>query len=51
MSRDFDQVRHDLEQVLVRLLNAQDPELRQKLLRRMRRLLDEADHLHAHEES
>jgi hypothetical protein len=42
--RDFDQVRSDLEQVVFRLKNASDePKLRQKLLKQLRLLIEEAD--------
>jgi hypothetical protein len=44
MLRGFDQVRSDLEEVVFRLKNApHDPKFRQKLLKQLRLLLEEAD--------
>jgi hypothetical protein len=41
--RDFLEVEHDLERVLMRVRNTHDPTAKRKLLRHLRELIEEAD--------
>ena len=41
--KDFQQLQHDLEEAMLKLKNARDPNARRDLLVEMRRLLAEAD--------
>jgi hypothetical protein len=45
--REFLEVEHDLQQVLMRLRNTHDPTAKRKLLRHLRELIEEADLLTA----
>ena len=45
MHRSFDEVRHDLEDVVAKIRTVFDPRLRQKHLRKLRELLEEADEI------
>jgi len=52
MPRTFDQVRNDLQEAISRLKRtSQDHELRLKILKQLRLLLEEADNLNGQEDS